>query len=565
MDHDPGSTGPLSVLEGPVVPADESRQLSSRRRYLARLHRLTGGVFGPAPSTRLAATAHGATLLGAFAFWVWLDRGLWFFGDEWDFLVRRGLSYPPASHRSIWFPHNEHWSTLPILLWRGLYNVFHLSSYWPYLIPLLLTGVVVMHLAWRLCRRAGVDPWVATAAVGLLGFLGAGAEDLSSAFQIGFVASVLFGFVALDLLDRPMNSPAARRMMSPRVPPSTRRDILASLAMLASLMCSTVGDAMVVGAAVFLFARRPPKRALAVLALPVTSYAVWFTFLGRPAVSAPGDHFSLVTFTSLPSYVWFGLSSALGQAFNLPSAGAALLVGLAVWVTWNMRSVWQECPSLLGLGAAGITFYVLAGLGRDMTVGASTIVSRYVYVGIAILLPVMAKVLGSAGAGPAARAVVIAFLAATTLGNVGQAETWVTSRIAVTSSLKTQLVATGRLLVAGVRDVSGPVLHRSAFSPTSPPRGSSNWRDLAACRVPPSLQATSSMPAGYLQSARGTARRQRCYPRLVSPDALRSSGPSVPQPPCKRTAVWISLPRRSALPCRCGCAYRRGRGPRRSA
>ena len=31
------------------------------------------------------------TLVGAFAFWAWLDRGLWFFGDEWDFLVSRGL------------------------------------------------------------------------------------------------------------------------------------------------------------------------------------------------------------------------------------------------------------------------------------------------------------------------------------------------------------------------------------------------------------------------------------------------------------------------------------------
>ncbi len=151
----------------------------------------------------MAAVVHGVTLVGAFAFWAWLDRGLWFFGDEWDFLVRRGVFYPPGSRHSIWFAHNEHWSTLPILLWRGLYNVFHLSTYWPYLIPLLLAQVVIMHLAWRLCRRAGVDPWVATAAVTVLGFLGAGVEDLSSAFQIGFVASVLFGFVAFDLLDRP--------------------------------------------------------------------------------------------------------------------------------------------------------------------------------------------------------------------------------------------------------------------------------------------------------------------------------------------------------------------------
>ena len=169
-----------------------------------------------APSDRLATLAHVATLIGSFFFWAWLDRDLWFFGDEWDFLVRRGLTYGPANPRSIWFPHNEHWSTLPILLWRGLYNTFHLSSYWPYLVPLLLTGIGVMHVTWRLCRRAGVEIWVATAAVGLLGFLGAGAEDLTSAFQIGFVASVLFGLLAFDLLDArvpgwPPKAQAARR------------------------------------------------------------------------------------------------------------------------------------------------------------------------------------------------------------------------------------------------------------------------------------------------------------------------------------------------------------------
>ena len=128
-------------------------------------------------SARWAETVHWVTLAAAFAFWAWVDRHLWFFGDEWDFLVRRGLSYPPTSSRSIWFPHNEHWSTLPVLLWRGLYHFVHLSSYWPYLVPVLLAQVAVMHLAWRICKHNSVDPWVAMAAVALLGFLGAGAED----------------------------------------------------------------------------------------------------------------------------------------------------------------------------------------------------------------------------------------------------------------------------------------------------------------------------------------------------------------------------------------------------
>jgi hypothetical protein len=434
------------VLAVPGAPLHEAESTPRRHARPARLRHQPEDVSVSQRSARLAETVHWGTLAAAFAFWAWVDRKLWFFGDEWDFLVRRGLSYGPTSSRSIWFPHNEHWSTLPILLWRGLYSVFHLSTYWPYLVPVLLAQVGVMHLAWRMCRRNGVDPWVATAAVGLLGFLGAGAEDLASAFQVSFVGSVFFGFVAFDLLDRPDRGPILTR----------RRDLLASVALLASLMCSTIGDAMVVGAAVLLFARRPPRRALAVLALPVGSYIIWFTFVGRLGLTSHADHLSLTKVTALPQYVWFGLSSALGQAFNLETAGAALLVGLAAWVGWHLQSLWRENPALLGLSVAAVAFYVVVGLGRDTTAGATTVVSRYVYVGVAILLPVMAKVLSSATVWAPARWAIVALLGITALGNVGQAQTWVANQVVIESSVKTELVATAHLLASGVPDVSGP-------------------------------------------------------------------------------------------------------------
>jgi hypothetical protein len=434
------------VFAVPGAPLHEAEGYPGRHGRPARLHHLAESASISRRSARLAETVHWATLVAAFGFWAWLDRKLWFFGDEWDFLVRRGLSYPPTSTRSIWFPHNEHWSTVPILLWRALYNVFHLSSYWPYLLPLLLAQVAVMHLAWRMCRRNGADLWVATAAVGLLGFLGAGAEDLASAFQVSFVGSVLFGYVAFNLLDRRANDD--RR--------TTRRDALASAALLASLMCSTIGDAMVVGAAVLLFARRPPKRAMAVLALPVGSYLIWFAFVGRLGLTSRADHLSLTKFTTLPGYVWFGLSSALGQAFNLETAGTALLVGLGAWVAWHLRSLWHENPALVGLFVAAAAFYVVTGLGRDTTAGATTVVSRYVYVGVAILLPLIVKVLSSVSTWPAARWAIVGLLGITTLGNIGQAHTWVTSQVALESSVKTELLATARLLAEGVHDVSGP-------------------------------------------------------------------------------------------------------------
>jgi hypothetical protein len=505
----------------------------------------------------MSAAAHGATLVGAFAFWAWLDRGLWFFGDEWDFLARRGLFYAPGDHHSIWFAHNEHWSALPILLWRGLYNLFHLSTYWPYLLPLLLAQVAVMHLVWRLCRRAGVDTWVASSAVGVLGFLGAGVEDLSSAFQIGFVASVLFGLLAFDLLDRPAGDPLTGRATG-RAPLLTggRRDVLASLALLASLMCSTVGDAMVIGAAVLLFARRSGRGALGVLALPVASYVVWFAFLGRPGVSAPGDHFALTTFTTLPSYVWFGLYSSLDQAFNLAGAGAALLVGLAAWVLWHMRALWRQCPSLLGLGAAAAMFFVLVGLGRDTTAGAATVVTRYVYVALAVLLPVIAKVLSSVATWPAARWAMVGLLAVTALGNVGQAEAYVPGHAAVTSSLKAQLVATAHLLASGVHDVSGPGaspiglypdlsvasiehLQRSGLLPSTAPTPA----DLANARALLALGTWDGSKTALLAQAPFSGRfafvRAVDAATSVQANGCLDFGPETISPPMQ---VWLRVP-----------------------
>jgi hypothetical protein len=386
--------------------------------------------------------AHVASLVAAFGFWAWLDRGLWFFGDEWNFLVGRGLSYTPTNPESIWFPHNEHWSTLPVLLWRALYSLFHLGTYWPYILPVLVAQVVVMHLAWRISLRAGAEPWVATVAVAVLGFLGAGAEDLAWGFQIGFVGSVVFGLLAFDLLDR-------------RPRPQPRHLVLASLSLLASLMCSTIGDAMVVGAAVLAFARLPWRRAVAVLAVPVVAYVTWFAGVGHLGLSAHSDRFTLGTFTALPGYVWDGLTWALGRAFNLEAAGAVILIGLIAWVGWHAVRFLRAQPVLLALCAATVTFYVLAGLGRDISTGTPD-VSRYVYVAIALLTPVLATLLSPRRAPALVRLAAIALLAITLIGNVGQAETWVKARVALTSRLKTDVLALGRLAAEGVQDVTGP-------------------------------------------------------------------------------------------------------------
>ena len=227
----------------------------------------------PARLPRAVVGAHLVSLAAAFLFWAYLDRNLWFFGDEWDFLTRRGLH---GAYFSIWAPHNEHWSVLPILLWRAIYSLEHLSSYWPYLVPLLIAHIAVVHLLWRRCLREGADPWVATALATLFAFLGAGAEDLVWAFQIGFLSSLLFGLLAMEVVEgQPLPwkgrillgpSPRSGPLWPDRAPgsPEVRpvllvSDMTASALALAALMCSSVGVASCV--ALGRFPSRPVRLA----------------------------------------------------------------------------------------------------------------------------------------------------------------------------------------------------------------------------------------------------------------------------------------------------------------
>ena len=313
----------------------------------------------PARLPRPIVIAHVATLLAAFFTWAYLDRDLWFFGDEWDFLTRRGLH---GAHFSLWAPHNEHWSVLPILLWRAIYSLEHLSSYWPYLVPLLLAHVAVVHLVWRRCLRQGADPWVATALGLLLGFLGAGAEDLVWAFQIGFLSSLLFGLLAMEVAEGPRAQGEAPYLLAPlwlsgitSARPLVRDATAAGLA-LAALMCSTVGVASCVALAVLLLGRSGWRRAFRVLVVPLCAYGIWFAFAGRTGLRTTGDYFGASVFLKVPTFVASNMSQDLGRAAGWARLGRILAATLVTWALWRGHRLYRHafCGAGWGSGCRGL-------------------------------------------------------------------------------------------------------------------------------------------------------------------------------------------------------------------
>ncbi len=337
----------------------------------------------------MAVVAHALTLVSAFVVWAYLDRNLWFFGDEWDFLTRRGLH---GAYFSIWAPHNEHWSVLPILLWRAIYSLEHLSTYWPYLFPLLLAHVVVVNLVWRRCLREGADVWVATVVALLFALLGTGAENLTWAFQIGFVSSLMFGFLAMEVAEAP------QRARAPLLTGPLGRDVTTAALALAALMCSTVGLATTLALGVVVLSRHGWRRTVRALAVPFGAFVVWFALAGHNGLKDTGDTLNASIVSKVPEFVGSNLSAALGHIAGRGSVGTALAVVLAAWLLWRSPNLFRRHPAVLGGAAAAVLFYVLAALGRDR-ISATESPSRYAYVGAALIMPALAVIMSAAVSG----------------------------------------------------------------------------------------------------------------------------------------------------------------------
>ena len=68
---------------------------------------------------RVAAAVFGVAVAVAAVVYVRIGSRNWFFLDEWDFLATRKL----GSLHDLMTPHNEHWSTLPIIVYRILWKL----------------------------------------------------------------------------------------------------------------------------------------------------------------------------------------------------------------------------------------------------------------------------------------------------------------------------------------------------------------------------------------------------------------------------------------------------------
>ena len=306
---------------------------------------------------------------------LWFGRGLTFFSDEWAFIADRSLTDPST----WWAPHNEHWSTLPIIVYRALVETVGLRTYVPYLALVILLNVIVAILVRRQVeRRAG--PLPALAAGVLVLFLGSGFENLYWGFQIGFIGATALGMGALEVLDGP---------------PTRRRAVALVVLLLAGLMTAGVGLFFLAVVAVELLFRPDRRPWLGLLLIPVGVYATWFVLIGQEGLGAHRDPFSLAAVLHIPEFLVAGFGEAAGAITGVgPGPGvvvAIVLLGLAVWRLARDRAL----PVRLVAASAGIAAqYALIAVTRAGVTTDQVHYARYTYVAAVLALVALGVLVG---------------------------------------------------------------------------------------------------------------------------------------------------------------------------
>lgn len=296
------------------------------------------------------------------------------FYDDWAILV--------PSHADPWAPHVGHWTTTPYLLFHALRDVFGLSSFVPFAVPVTIAHLALAHLVWRLSLRVGVDPWLATAGSALVVFLGAGSENILWAFQVGFIGAMALCLGALLLVMRPR----------------PRAVTVALAAVLTALAPTFSGTALplIVVVAIVAFLRWGWTRTLAVVAPAVVLYLAWYLLRGREAPAHGRAESLAALFGPVPEYALEMLSDGFGRAFPIAVLGPIFVSVVAIWgvLTWTRASERSRPAYVLFLAAplfALLTAYSRVGLGIETATS-----SRYLYFIIPVMLPLLLLALDAA-------------------------------------------------------------------------------------------------------------------------------------------------------------------------
>jgi hypothetical protein len=308
----------------------------------------------------------------SFALAVIWGRSQSFFFDDWDFLTARDA----GSLDSLLRPHNEHWTTLPILAYRAMWSLVGLHSYLPYQLMSISLHLVAAGLLRAVMRRSGAAPWIATAAAGVFALYGAGAQNIYLAFQITYLGALTFGLAQLLLADHDG--------------PIGWRDCLAVVVGLASLMCCNHAVSMVFIVGLSVLLKHGWRKALLQTTPLAVIFLTWWFAYGQSGTemlrASPGQ---------IIAFVASGVTGTFAAVGYFPAVGLllALMIPTGLAMTWK-SSRWSGLQSSfatpVALAVGSLVYLGISGYGRAFFGAELARASRYVDLGAAMWLPLIA-------------------------------------------------------------------------------------------------------------------------------------------------------------------------------
>lgn len=316
----------------------------------------------------LAALSVGWLVYGA--------RNFDFYYDEWDWV----------EHSAHWtlndylVPHVVHWSTVPMLIYKVLFQTVGMHSYLPF-----LAAMAIMHAAgglvlFALLRRSGGDV-LAFACTLIFLFLGTGAQDLDWAFQLGFDCSVTFGLLGVYLL----TAQQAGRW----------RQVGGLVALLLGLSSSGIGLFYCLWVGVDNLLQKDRRRRLWAVGVALLIFVAWYAHWGRIGVARTDSTLlSLRTLKLDIGYVPLGVGNVVAGVFGRSSDYAGLLLPLAVGAVALLFARYRPIsPLAWGAVAALVGGFAITGSGRAQYGIDEALQSRYVCIAAPFFLMIVTEAL----------------------------------------------------------------------------------------------------------------------------------------------------------------------------
>jgi hypothetical protein len=298
-------------------------------------------------------------------------RDQWFHLDEWSFLTGRSLT----DIGGLLEAHNGHWVTLPAIIYRLHFSLFHLTTYLPYQLLVVASHLAIAVLIKKICTRVGVDPWISTVGAIVFMFFGSGVRNIIFAFQISLNGSVLIGLVLLLLASSPTDR---------------RRDLLIVALAILGLMTSAVMVAMVGGVTATIFLGRGLRAALGFAIGPALVFGIWFVTYGGEATERGTVDDTLAFARRMTTATFDQLAGGTPVAWGLAALAIVGYTGRVV-AGRNERSLAPVAiPS--GLLVAWALFAGSAAISRAAILPLfpeAPAAGRYTHVGAALFLPLI--------------------------------------------------------------------------------------------------------------------------------------------------------------------------------